>query len=82
MNLQHISDGTNRQIMHNIIDNTTSAVLIYEDDNFNYCVAAAAIPGCEANILRCLNVASTRSQLMIQDFLDEPKPLEEKGGEG
>lgn len=81
MNFQHITDGTNRKIMHNIIDNTTCAVLIYQDDNFNYRMTAAAIAGSEDNVLNCLNVAYSRAQGMMGDYLDEPEPLEEEGGE-
>lgn len=80
MNFQHITDGTNRQTMHNIIDNAYCAVLIYEDDSNHYRMTATAIPGCEDNILHCLNMAYSRAQGMIEDYLDEPEPLEEKGG--
>lgn len=80
MNFQHITDGTNRQTMHNIIDNAYCAVLIYGDDSNNIRMTATAIPGCEDDILECLSVAQARVQGMVEDYFDEPEPLEERGG--
>lgn len=71
MNLQHITDGTNRSAMHNIVDNSYCAVLIYADENYNYKMTAATKPGAEDDILNCVAIAVSRMQGMIECQLDD-----------
>ena len=81
MNLQHITDGTNRSAMHNIVDKSYCVVLIYADENYNYKTTAATLPGAEDGILNCVAHAVSRMQGMIENQLDDPKDFNEKGGD-